>query len=82
MKKYTKSIVSMSDEAYYILRSAVIITCVMLICSLVTIIVAGGLSVNTYSTYYYGIELLQLPQAVLIVALLTSVIAESIVKGK
>ena len=76
MRKLLTRMSTMCDEAYFIIRCAVIITGTLLLCSILIIVVAGKFSTDTYELYRLAEELYRLPQAVLIIAAIGSVIIE------
>ena len=76
MRKLIHRMSKMCDEAYFIIRSSVIITCVMLACCLMALLIAGKFSAATYELHRFANELFTLPQAILIIAAIASVVIE------
>ncbi len=76
LKKLIKRMAEMCDEAYFVIRSSVILTVVLLFCCLLLMLAAGRFSPDTYRLYRLAEELFRIPQAVLFVAAIGSVILE------
>jgi len=66
----------MCDEAYFVIRSSLILTCVMLALCLLVLLIAGKFSASTYELHRFAKELFTLPQAILLIAAIASVIME------
>ena len=80
MKKLLNRMSLMCDEAFFVIKSSVILTVVLLFCCLVLLLAAGRFSSDTYNIYRLAEELFRLPQAVLFIAAIGSVILEEQVK--
>lgn len=80
MKRLIKRMSMMCDEAYYIIKSALILTAVLLFCSMIIYLFAGSFSPDTYKIYRLAEELFRLPQAILFIAAIGSVILEEQLK--
>jgi len=76
MKRLFKRMTLMCDDAYFVIRSSVILTGVLLFCCLLLMLSVGRFSPDTYNIYRLAEELLRLPQAVLFIAAIGSVILE------
>lgn len=76
MRKLLLRMSKMCDDAYFIIRSSVILTCTMLACCLLALLFAGRFSADTYELHRFANELFRIPQAVLIIAAIGSVIIE------
>lgn len=76
MKKLVKRMSRMCDEAFFVVKSAIILTAVLLFCSLLLYLSAGRFTPDTYKIYRLAEELFRLPQAVLFIAAIASVLFE------
>jgi hypothetical protein len=76
MKELLYRLTHMCDEAYYVIRSSIILTGVLLFCCLILFLAAGKLSPDTYKLYCLADELFRLPQALLFIAAIGSAILE------
>ncbi len=81
MRKLLIRMSGMCDEAYFLIRCSVIITATLFACSVLIIVVAGGFSTDTYKLYFLAEELYRLPQAILLIAAIGSVILEERFSG-
>lgn len=76
MKKLLIRMSKMCDVSYFIIRSSVILTCIMFACCLLALLMASGFSADTYELHRLAEELFRLPQAILIIAAIASVVIE------
>ena len=76
MKKLLSRMSEMCEEAYFLIRCSVILTAALLACSLIVIVAAGKFSTDTYKLYLLAEELYRLPQGILLIAAVGSVIFE------
>jgi len=76
MKKLIYRMSKMCDEAYFIIRSSLILTCVLLSGCLLALLIAGKFSADTYELHRFAKELFTLPQAILIIAAIASAVME------
>lgn len=76
MKKLMLRMSKMCDESFFIIRSSVILTIIMLAGCLFALLMAGGFSADTYELHRLAGELFTLPQAILIIAAIASVVIE------
>ncbi len=76
LRRLLKRMAEMCDEAYFVVRSSVVLTAVLLSCCLLIMLAAGRLSTDTYKLYRLAEEMFRIPQAVLFVAAIGSVILE------
>lgn len=76
MRKLLHRMSKMCDEAYFIIRSSLILTCMMLACCLLALLIAGKFTANTYELHRFAKELFTLPQAILIIAAIASAVIE------
>ncbi len=81
MKKLFSRMSSMCDEAYFLIRCSVILTATLFACSVLIIVAAGRFSTDTYRLYLLAEELYRLPQAILLIAAVGSVILEDMFSG-
>lgn len=71
----------MCGAAREIMVRAVQLSCVLAFCAVILLIDAGRMSADNYSTYLLIDELYRLPQALLMVASIASVVAEDLKGG-
>ena len=76
MRKLIHRMSKMCDESYFIIKSSIILTLILLACCLLTLLFAGGFSDDTYELHRLAKELFTLPQAILIIAAIASVVIE------
>jgi hypothetical protein len=80
MRKLISRMALMCDEAFFVVKSSLILTSVSLFCCLVLLLAAGKFSADTYKIYRLAEEFFRLPQALLFIAAIGSVILEEQVK--
>ncbi len=76
MKKLIRRMARMCDEAFFVVKSSLILTALLLFCSLLLYLSAGRFAPDTYKIYRLAEELFRLPQAVLFIAAIGSVLLE------
>ena len=72
----------MCDAAYMIMKIAVIISTASLAAAAICWLLSGGLTVNSYYTYYMAKEFTNLPFAILLLGVIISVCFEDRFQGK
>ncbi len=81
MRKLYSRMSAMCEEAYFLVRCSVILTAALFACAVLIIVVAGRFSTDTYRLYLLAEELYRLPQAILLIAAIGSVILEENIAG-
>lgn len=76
MKRILSRASKMCPSAALMLKRAAIISCVILLCSLIVLFVAGGHTPQTHYLYIFAEKLYRLPAAALFIAVLGSAIIE------
>lgn len=72
----------MTNTTYMLLKVSLLLSCVLLILSLLLLLWGGGLSLESYTAYLYAKELSSMPAAILLVAVIASACVEEITMEK
>lgn len=76
IKKILKRASAMGPSAGKMLRRGLIISCILLVCSIITLIFAGSYTPATYYLYQFADSLFRLPITVLLLAVIGSAVIE------
>lgn len=76
IKRVFRRMLDMCEPAYEIFLKALILSCVLLFCSIMIFIYIGGVTANTYYLYLLAKELSQIPAALMFIAGIGSVCIE------
>ena len=68
----------MCNMAYIVFLCALVLSCLLLCASLLTLIAAGAPHIEDFHLYNTALELLRLPSAVLLIGIIASVCIEDI----
>lgn len=78
MKKIYNRMLLMCPLSWYIFIGSLRLSCFMLLCSLPLLYLWGGSMLNNYNMYMTAVSIRETTQAILLIALLLSVIIEDI----
>ena len=66
VRNYTKVVNSFTPLSYFILEKSILLSCTFLLCTALSLLAMGDLSIDTYYLYKYAEALFELPTALLI----------------
>lgn len=75
-KRILSRALHMCDMAYIVFKYSVVLSCLMLAGSLLTLIAAGAPVIQDFNLYNTAMELLRLPSGVLLIGIIASVCIE------